>query len=179
MPTTSSSTARAAGLPAGPGLALALLLVLAACTGGSAMEPTLTEEQARDRAEQHIQEAIAALPDEPTLNLLSDYSDECTDPTDNGPQGRYQVGKTYWLDDLSPERNDAYLDALRAHWEANNYRISSDNRPDDRTITVEHNEDAFRMSVVARPDDQRLSLGAGSPCIWPEGTPPEDDEPGF
>ncbi|MDV6011830.1 hypothetical protein F8178_04950 [Haloechinothrix sp. LS1_15] len=151
--------------------------MLSACTGDPAMEPTITEEQARDRAEQHLHDAIAALPDQPSLRQLSDYSDACTDPTDGGPQGRYQVGMTYWLDDLPKEKNREYLDVLYAHWEANNYRIRGDRR-DRGSIYVEHNDDAFRMSIRTS-DEGDLSLGASSPCIWPEGTPPDDTEPGF
>ncbi|MDV6011835.1 hypothetical protein [Haloechinothrix sp. LS1_15] len=125
--------------------------------------------------------AIAALSGQPSLRQLSDYSDECTNPTDGGPEGRYEVGRGYWLDDLPNEKNREYLDTLYTHWEANNYRIRSDNRrPSDEgtSIYVEHNEDAFRMSIRTS-DEGDLSLGADSPCIWPEGTLPDDTEPGF
>ncbi len=65
----------------------------------------MTEREAAERAERHIARAVEALPDEPTLTLQNDLSAECVDPTDGGPRGRYEVGRTYWLDDLPAERN--------------------------------------------------------------------------
>lgn len=133
--------------------------------------PTMTEQEAAERAEQHIAGAVAALPDRPALTLLSDLSMECLDPDDGGPPGRYEVGRTYWLDGLPSDRNGSYVDALCSYWRSHGFRVLADTRPNDLFVSVEHDDDAFRMSVVAS-DDGRLSLGASSPCIWPDGTPP-------
>ena len=133
---------------------------------------TLTEQEAANRAEEHIQRAVSALPEKPELTLQRDDSAECLDPTDNGPRGRYEVGKTYWLDGLPEGRNEEYVDALHDHWTSNGFRVLNDFRPDRLFISVENNEDAFRMSVTESIEGD-LSIGASSPCIWPDGVPPE------
>ncbi|PXY21043.1 hypothetical protein [Prauserella muralis] len=167
---------------------LACLLVLAACGGErnddggrNGTEPssgtgehmrTMTEAQARQRAQEHIDRAVAALPVKPTLTLQRDDSAECVDPTDDGPRGRYEVGKTYWLDGLPKHRNAEFVDALFDYWVGHGFRVLTDWRAkDDRFVSVENNDDAFRMSVTESVEGD-LSLGASSPCVWPDGVPP-------
>ncbi|MBB3049622.1 hypothetical protein FHS23_000617 [Prauserella isguenensis] len=136
---------------------------------------TLTIEQARQRAQEHIDSAVDALPVTPELTLQRDDELECTDPDDNGPRGRYQVGRTYWLDKVPAERNAEVVDTLHGHWTSGGFRVLADERSaDDRFVSVEHEGDAFRMSVQQSKDGS-LSLGASSPCVWPDGRPPGDD----
>jgi hypothetical protein len=145
--------------------ALACLLLVTACGGGTTSSDTdatapgsdmrtMTEDEAAQRAEEHIRGAVEALPVKPVLTLLRADSAECLDPTDGGPRGRYEVSRSYWLDDLPEERNAEFVDALYEYWTANDYR------------------DAFRMSVKQSVEGD-LSLGASSPCVWPDGTPPD------
>lgn len=136
---------------------------------------TLTIEQARQRAQRHIDSAVEALPVTPELTLQRDDELECTDPDDNGPRGRYQVGRTYWLDEIPAERNAEIVDTLHGHWTSGDFRVLADERSaDDRFVSVEHEGDAFRMSVQQSKDGS-LSLGASSPCVWPDGHPPADE----
>jgi hypothetical protein len=164
--------------------ALACLLLVTACGGGTTSSDTdatapgsdmrtMTEDEAAQRAEEHIRGAVEALPVKPVLTLLRADSAECLDPTDGGPRGRYEVSRSYWLDDLPEERNAEFVDALYEYWTANDYRVLTDKRDAaDRFVSVEHNEDAFRMSVKQSVEGD-LSLGASSPCVWPDGTPPD------
>lgn len=148
------------------------LLLLVACVNEGTMR-TLTEEEAAQRADEHIQRAVAALPVEPDLTLRDDSSMACLDPGDNGPRGRYEVGKSYRLDGLPAGSNSKVVDALYQHWVSNDYRVLSDKRSvDDRLVSVEHNGDAFRMSVLESFEGE-LTLGASSPCVWPDGQPRE------
>ncbi|OLT40621.1 hypothetical protein BJF85_05595 [Saccharomonospora sp. CUA-673] len=156
------------------------VLVLSACGAGPVGDPprTLTIEQARERSQEHVDNAVAALPVQPRLTLtrFGDSESECTDPTDHGPRGRYQVGKSYWLDDLPADRNAEFVDVLFEHWQSSDYRVLTDNREEDnRFVSVEHNDDAFRMSVTESTEGD-LSIGASSPCVWPDGEPPADAE---
>ena len=135
---------------------------------------TLTTQQAGDRANEHIKNAVDALPDNPSLrtkNIVNDTM-ECKDPSDNGPRGRYTIYKSYWLKDIPKNHNTELVDTLYQYWKNNNYRILANQRSrDDKFISVQHNEDAFRMSVD-EDDHGTLALGASSPCVWPDGTPP-------
>jgi len=167
---------------------LSCLLVVTACgsagdakdAAGSSGEGeqvrTLTKEQALQRAKEHVKKVVAALPVEPSLSKQSGGSMECADPSDNGPRGRYTVDRTYWLNDLPKDRNAEFVNTLYRYWKNNNYRILTDERArDDSFISVEHNGDAFRMSVT-QSDEGNLSLGASSPCVWPDGVPPSSTE---
>lgn len=146
-------------------------LLVAGCSGDEQMR-TLTEQEAAARAEEHIKQAVAALPIEPTLTLQYADSAECLDPTDNGPRGRYQIGKTYWLDSLPSDRNAELVDTLYRYWVANGYRVLTDERSaSDMFVSVESETDEFRMSVKESVEGD-LSLGASSPCVWPDGVPP-------
>lgn len=141
-------------------------------TEGGRQMSTLTIEQARERAQQHIDSAVAALPVTPELTLHRDDELECTDPDDKGPAGRHQVGRTYWLDEVPAERNAEIVDTLHDHWTSGGFRVLADQRSaGDRFVSVEHGDDAFRMSVQQSKDGS-LSLGASSPCVWPDGEPP-------
>jgi hypothetical protein len=134
---------------------------------------TMTEQQAAERAQEHIDRAVAALPEQPTLTLQDESSTECLDPTDNGPRGRYEVGKTYWLDDLPATRNAEYVTALYDYWTTNGFQVLTDERSaDNMFVSVENNDDSFRMSVKQSIEGD-LSLGASSPCVWPDGVPPD------
>src|SRR5699024_4584727 len=105
------------------------------------------------------QRAVAALPEKPTLTLLRSDSAECLDPTDNGPRGRYEVSRSYWLDDLPEDRNEEFVNALYEYWTSNDFRVLTDKRDaHDRFVSVENNDDAFRMSVKQSVEGD-LSLG--------------------
>lgn len=56
------------------------LLVLSACGTDRESARTMTEQQAAQRAQEHINNAVAALPTEPKLTLQYDDSAECLDP---------------------------------------------------------------------------------------------------
>lgn len=132
---------------------------------------TLTHAQARERAQEHIERAVAALPSDVdvTLTLQRDDAMECDVPDDKGPGGRYEVGKTYWLDDVPPDRNGELVDALLAHWTETGFTVLADRRSsEDRFVSVENPDDGFRMSITQSYEGD-LSLGASSPCVWLDG----------
>src|SRR5699024_3378780 len=154
------SAARYVGLARIAGL-LSCLLLFAACGGAgdanntadsSGKEEqmrTLTKEQAAERADEHIKSAVAALPVEPSLSMQEPLPMECADPSDNGPRGRYTINRRYRLNDLPKGRNTEFVNMLYRYWKHNNYRILDDDRSaDNKFISVEHNGDGFRMSVI-------------------------------
>jgi hypothetical protein len=138
---------------------------------GAGMEETLDKDQALERVEQHIENAIAALPDsvQPEARGAIDGA-SCDDPTDNGPKNRVTVSHRYWLRNLPSENNDQYVETLHDYWTSNGYRVRYDRRPEKNSISVDNEEDSFGM-WVRESKQGYLSIGASSPCIWPEGTP--------
>ncbi|WP_197651711.1 hypothetical protein [Carbonactinospora thermoautotrophica] len=141
--------------------------------GNNQTMKTLNEQQANQRAEEHIQRAVAAVfSPPPRLERDLFLTSDCTDPTDFGPQGRVQVSRNYWLRDLPKERNREYFDKIYDYWTRNGYRVLKDDRanPKNPGLFVEHNDDAFRMTLYSSVEGD-LSLSVTSPCIWPTGEP--------
>ncbi|WP_393916618.1 hypothetical protein [Halostreptopolyspora alba] len=137
------------------------------------MEETLGKKQAGERVDQHIEDAVAVLPESVRLERRGNLdSASCDDADDNGPNGRVTVSKKYRLRDLPAEENEEHAAALYEHWTGNGYTVLQDSRPDERYIWVEHEEGSFRMAL--RESSDVLSLTASSPCVWPDGTPHPD-----
>jgi hypothetical protein len=159
-------------------LIAALSLTLAGCSGkDESLQPTDTQAAAKERVETLIQEASAVLPAGTTLEY-SDGSDEnsCDDPTDDGPAGRVFVEHRYKV--IAPKKGtwgtaDQVISPLVALWEKQGYKVNNDLRanPDPR-YNVERS-DGYYATVQGydRNGYFDFTLTAGSPCIWPNGTP--------
>lgn len=152
---------------AGPAVALGLLL--SGCGDEVGMKNTITEQQAYDKVEDYIQQTATALPAEARLEI-SGQADSlaCDDPTDNGPKGRVTVGSVYWVRGIANESK--HFDAVLEWWEAHDFVVLEDLRPDRNRVWVENRKDGFRMAFRDNPKGELL-LGADSPCVWPNGTP--------
>ena len=138
------------------------------------MQRTMTEGQAGERAEERVRDAMKVLPEDARLELRYLPSTPCDDPSDNGPRGRVEVNRQYWIRGIGDDRIDQQFDSLLNYWRHHDFKILNDFRPRDYFISVENNEDAFRMSI-RRGASGALSIGASSPCVWPDGTPPPGD----
>jgi hypothetical protein len=137
------------------------------------MKNTITQQQAGERAERYIREAVAGLTPPARLEVLSSFDDSpCDDPTDNGPKGRVIASRGYWLNDISPDQHSTYVDDLVRWWSEHNFTVLTDNRPGNVYVWAENRHDGFRMAIQQTEiGPKRLSLGATSPCVWPNGTP--------
>ena len=135
------------------------------------MEETITQDEAADKVWEHINGVMSSLPDEAELETRQGMNfASCDDPTDGGPKDRITVSERLWIRGLPAEENEANIELMYDYWIDNGYRVLRDERPDKLSISVEDEEDAFRVSL--RVSDQgSLSIGASSPCVWPEGTP--------
>lgn len=153
------------------GLAVIGLMILAGCGNGNDVKPTMTEEQAKQRAEDYVRQTLSALPPDARLEVLSATSSlACDDPTDSGPRGRVTVGNTYWVRGLPREGHAAFFDAILTWWKQHDFTVLVDRRPQVNLIRVEHKQDGFRVTFDENPAGE-LKLGADSPCVWPKGTP--------
>ncbi|MFB8764854.1 hypothetical protein VSQ99_20480 [Nocardiopsis alba] len=135
------------------------------------MKETITQDEAAAKVQEHIDGVMSSLPDEAELETRQGMNfAACDDPTDGGPKDRITVSERLWIRGLPTEENEANIELMHDYWSNNGYRVLRDERPDKPSITVESEEDAFRVSL--RVSDQgSLSIGASSPCVWPEGTP--------
>jgi hypothetical protein len=156
---------------------VAIVVTVAAMASCSAPKPevplknTITQQEANARAERYPQEAADSLTPAPRLELLARFDNsECTDPTDNGPMGRVYVSRDYWLRDIPHERNADVVAGLVRWWQDHDFVIQIDKRPGENWVSAENRTDGFSMSVQESSQGD-LSLGATSPCVWPNGTP--------
>lgn len=137
------------------------------------MKPTITEQQARDRVEKYIDDTLAVFPASTTKKLDRANRSECTDPTDNGPGGRFEISSTYQLVGLDPASYPNLFDTIVQWWKTHGFTVLHDSRPTDQYVFARNDTDAFDMSLQAN-DLGKIYLGATSPCVWPNGTPPAD-----
>ncbi|MFI7121326.1 hypothetical protein [Amycolatopsis sp. NPDC049868] len=134
------------------------------------MKPTITEHEAKDRVERYIEGVLTALPSTAERKPFTQHRSECTDPTDDGPQGRFEISATYEVTGLEAARFGEYFDAVVQWWSAHDFAVLTDSRPKDQYVFVRNKTDAFDMTVQAN-DLGKFYVGATSPCVWPNGTP--------
>ena len=108
---------------------------------------TLNTEEAVERLEEHIANAVAVLPEtlelEPVGPVVKGAS--CDDPTDGGSQDRVMAGRSYWLTGLPKEDNETNAELLHQHWIDNGYLVVRDGRPDKMSIAVRSEHDDFSL----------------------------------
>ncbi len=134
------------------------------------MTTTITETEARDRVEGYVRAVFAVLPAPAARELFSRNRSECSDPTDNGPAGRYEISATYEVTGLEPDTFKAQFDAVVDWWQGHGFTVLTDRRPTDQYVFARNERDGFDMSLQAN-ELGKLYLGATSPCVWPKGTP--------
>jgi hypothetical protein len=153
------------------GLALAATGCGPSAPGETGTETTITEDEAAQKVREHIDSAMAALPEAAKLEeRRGTITAACDDPTDGGPKDRVTVSETFWVRGLPVEDNEANIELLHEHWVSNGYQVLEDLRPEDMFLSATHTEDAFGVTVQVAGDGS-LALSASSPCIWPEGAP--------
>jgi hypothetical protein len=135
------------------------------------MQPTITLDEAKARAATYVQQIVGALPVKARLDSFGmvPTSMECTDPTDNGPPGRYDYGVSYFLRDIPKERNPEIMRAFLAYLTKRGFVVQTKN---DSFLSLENPQDGFGASLQQSGSQNRgLSLTVSSPCVWPNGTP--------
>lgn len=153
---------------------LAVALMVSGCgfiLEAGSMGETMTEDEAAEKVQGHIDGVITALPEEAEIEAWQGPNfAACDDPTDGGSKNRVTVSETFWVRGLPVEDNDANIDLMYEYWTDNGYQILRDKRPEKMSVTVEHEESSFRMGVRVS-NTGSLSLNASSPCVWPDGEP--------
>lgn len=135
------------------------------------MSETMTEDEAAERVQEHIDGTLASLPEGAELETRNGtLFAACDDPTDGGSKDRVTVSETFWIRGLPVEDNEANIDLMYEYWVDNGYQEIHDLRPEENFVTMENEGDSFRVSVRTS-NKGSLSLSASSPCVWPDGQP--------
>jgi hypothetical protein len=139
--------------------ALVAAFLLAGCGAGRAEVASMTESDAYDRVESYVQRAVMSLPKEASVEAVSAPSSVVCK---GEPSGRVMVTSTYWVRGLADD--DKHFDTLLRWWEAHDFKLLDDLRPERHYVWVENKTDGFRMSLRDNNKGQLL-LGAESPCL--------------
>jgi hypothetical protein len=132
---------------------------------------TITQEQAEQRVQEYFHAALAVLPQMATAENFGTATGECLDPTDNGPPGRVEPSTDYQIHGLDTAHYSAYFDRLERWATGHGFHVVTDKRQPYMLLEVENPADGFSVTMQSN-DLGELYLGATSPCVWPDGTPP-------
>ncbi|OZM73192.1 hypothetical protein CFN78_09960 [Amycolatopsis antarctica] len=138
--------------------------------GNDQGQPTITAQQAKEQTERDVRELVTALPAGARLEKLHYDQGPCTDESGAGFGKRVQPNVSYWVRDLDPAQYNIHFDAMKAWLQGHGWIVRNDDRPSDMFLNAFRERDQFTMSLQANKKGG-LTLGASSPCVWPEGTP--------
>lgn len=140
---------------------IAIALAVSGCD--TAMDETITQDEAATKVQEHIDGTLTALPEEAELEARQGTIFAACDD-------RVTVSETFWIRGLPVDENEANIELMYEYLTSNGYQLLRDERPDSMSVTVEHEDDAFRVGLRVS-NKGSLSISASSPCVWPEGTP--------
>jgi hypothetical protein len=152
---------------------LACAGALAGCSGGNVSHNTMTQAQATARARQILRDTAAALTPRPRLGEFEPDPppNQCLDNIPDAAR-KVNVGGTSWLHGIAEAEFAAVGRQILDYWKKQGYSIQaargfSSGRPEINAAT----RDGFLVSLDWSAKNL-LSIGASSPCIYPEGHPP-------
>lgn len=136
--------------------------------------PTITRQQATDRAEQILRDTADGITPRPRLEVYRPGSIDglCVVDPSNTADTRIQVVRDYWLRGITTHDNITIGDQILRLWKQNGYIISDTlgigtDSPSIHAVTRDNFLVALEWS-----NNGALSIGTTSPCLWPDGTPP-------
>ncbi|WP_405498312.1 hypothetical protein [Nocardia sp. NBC_00511] len=141
-------------------------------SGGTIVDPSLTESVARDRLNANLLDSLQGLPPSVGYSIMSDnqYLGTMHTPSlrvpcdDDGQHGSGSVLQvSYWVVGVPAGQNAQYFEQIRNAWTARGWTVQKD--ADDHWAPV-HTPDGYVLVLQYAPSqDQSLSVTAGSPCF--------------
>ena len=133
-------------------------------------KPTITAQQATERAQQYAHELANALPSSATLEDRGVLNSACPNPSGVGFEKRLHVNVDYWVRGLDTAQYNEYFDLMKNWFTTHGWTLDTDERPSKMFLNANRMDDGFTMSLQAN-NKGGLALGTSSPCVWPNGTP--------
>jgi len=150
-------------------------LTLAGCSGKDpASQPSITRQQALTHVYQILQSTGPLITPRPRLepNKLLSENGACPDEPDGMSDARVQVSRSYFLQGVPKQAHSSIAKQIQHIWKAKGYRIYGTSHLDTANPQVfADTTDGFLMALSTEGNGQ-LNIGATSPCVWPNGTPP-------
>lgn len=135
------------------------------------MQNTITLDQAKQRAIAYAHQVGAVLPGKPRLVPNGGMTTlECTDPDDNGPQGRSSTGGSFFLRDIPQKQLPEIFNFFHSYLTQQGFAVHIQQSD---FLVMENPKDSFRVGLQegGEGSSKGLSLIVSSPCVWPNGTP--------
>lgn len=155
-------------------IAVAAALLVTSCSGvNPVFRPTITQQHASDRVEQIVRDTVARITPRPRLELYkpgSNVSGCMVDPSDTADT-RVQVSNAYFLRGVRDSNASISEQVLRL-WKQAGYAITDTHEVGGAMPSINGvTQDDFYIGLEWTGSGD-LSIGATSPCLWPDGTPP-------
>lgn len=151
----------------------AVLLLLGCGSGDSIFKPTMTQKHASGRLDQILLGTIAQLSPRPRLEHSQPYADftNCLVNSSDSGDTRKQVSRQYIFLGVRAANASIAQQVLRI-WKKDGYAITDTHEIGgklDAVFGVTPDNFLIALDTTGAGD---LLIGADSPCLWPNGTPP-------
>ncbi|AUY53819.1 hypothetical protein [Streptomyces sp. CB01881] len=148
-----------------------VLALLATACGPPDAKPTMTRDQAKQRTESYFTDTFAILPQ--PVNAVAERDGDATCFKDDAPSekdGRVMAMTSRYLRGIPADHHAATFDAFREHLVQAGFNVTTSG---PGSIFLENPKDGFGASIQDGGDwATTLTIGFGSPCVWPNGTKP-------
>lgn len=154
-------------------IALIVAGMVAGCSRGGVAKKTMTAAQATARAQTILRDIAAALNPRPTLevNQLLTVTDQCVADVPNADK-MVNVAYSYWLRGIPASQFGNIGRQIKAYLEKRGYTIKTSGGFSSGQPGISgYTSDSFLISLDWSAKGA-LSIGASSPCIYRDGTPP-------
>jgi hypothetical protein len=148
-----------------------------ACSHSRRMQPTITLQEAGERAISYARAAVAQLPGNPKVIGPTRISVPCDGLYGDGPNVRVHLADDYHLDyGFSWPDHTSLINHMYQYWAGLGYQTIRDTRGDNfgRAIHLENPTDNFDFGLIEDITNTVLTLQITAPCVWPNGTPPPE-----
>lgn len=160
---------------ASPAIAAAIsMLLLAGCSAADPdSQPTMTQSQATARIQQILQGTGPFISPRPRLEIdkRDTYTGPCLEEPPGHSDARVQISRAYVLQGVPKQANASVAAQVLHGWKSKGYKVSTFRTGTSSPQIHGTAGDNFLISLQSNSQGQ-LTIGATSPCLWPDGTPP-------
>ena len=164
------------------GAAAVAAVTLAGCSGGSGgtVAKTMNQHQAAAMAEQIVHDTATALHPQPRLDFdpsLGNDATQCLAEHLPDASKMVTVYRTAWLRGIPDGEQVNIANQVKAYWQKQGYIIGTtanfaQGKPEITGYTPHKDPFEVFTFTLTTASNGWISIGATSPCVWPNGTPP-------
>lgn len=156
-----------------PALAATFMLLAAGCSADPASQPTITQQQAVARVDRLLRDTGAAITPRPRLVVDKPGTQvtSCLEEPEGSSDARVQPAGEYFLQGVPQQARASVAEQIMRFWKAKGYAVDAFHMGTSDPQVHGTTQDNFLVALEPNGGGE-LSIGASSPCVWPNGTPP-------